>query len=655
METGVQTSRSQILPGYRFAPIHPGPEDAPLSICVVVRPGDQPASDPFVLLRELPGSRIYLGALCDAAGSIQEWLELWVQHLELSDLPSGGYQERLTNHAFDQRWRSEYARLSDSLPHRHIATGMEENNPGPVLIRNAPARAGSPFLAAQPAPWRICKDDALLQSVELAPYTSSPFRYLYATDGAGAKTFLATSADAPANPQVRPMAALNEAPGTLAVFNPLAGLIRVARFTPLELDDYLQILEGKAWPSTAFDGVSLAPKSVYGSLQTWSASPKGLPFLLHSRAGRDSLNEVFYLKLCALRDLFLEVRQCVKSQQAPLLNLTPASFRVFVPDVGDPFPALWAARCLLAKPGQAYPVQLSLTEQKYFLRLGRVEPSPFLPEGLGGHAFGIGSVRIRNVTSETDGLVLEGTLVADDYLRADPQDLLWFTLPLAEERLEFFARIRTSEAAGPKEARFRTLPVKLGESMSASLKKFAGTGFGKSPYELWPLLSSPCDLFSLGVVAVRVLLANGQSNLPEILDEVLSLARQVEKHVKDEGGFLPGMQALIKGDPHFLELVGPHKLVDSGHSPQEAWAKIQSELWLETVGLILRLFPGSGSHGFCKDFGDVSPLALETVLDRPLQELETLVLRARSVLTPSLSANEEIASLILAQLENHPD
>jgi len=68
--------------------------------------------------------------------------------------------------------------------------------------------------------------------------------------------------------------------------------------------------------------------------------------------------------------------------------------------------------------------------------------------------------------------------------------------------------------------------------------------------------------------------------------------------------------------------------------------------------LLLRLFPGAGSNSFCKSFGDVSPLALETVFDRPIQELETLLLRLRSVLAPSLSANDEIAGVLLEQLAN---
>jgi hypothetical protein len=342
------------------------------------------------------------------------------------------------------------------------------------------------------------------------------------------------------------------------------------------------------------------------------------------------------------------VRTYVKEQQLPLLNLSPTSFRVSLPKVGDQFPALWAAKCVLVKPGQAYPLRIKSTEQKYFVRLGKIEPSPFLPEGLGAHSFGIGSVRIRNVSAETDGTVLEGTLVAEDYLGLDTHDLLWFKLPLAEERLEFYAHVYTSETVGPKEARFRTVPTKHSDSVIASLKRAAGTAFQRAPYEIWPLLSSPCDMFSLGVLATRILLANRQSNLPVILDEVLSLARHFAKESAD--GLLPQLKLLLERDQHLLDLISPHALIESGDSPQQARSKIQMDLWLEAIGLLLRFFPGAGAQSFCRSFGDVSPRALEAVFDQPIQELETLVLRLRSLLAPSLSINEEIASVLLDQL-----
>ncbi|HWD91470.1 MAG TPA: hypothetical protein VG938_03890 [Verrucomicrobiae bacterium] len=634
---------------WQLAPIHRPDPGAPLRICVYVRPESSPVGGPFVLLRELPGSRAYLGAVCDADARVQEWVEVWVQTLELRDLAFSNYQERLTNFTFDQRWHSEYQAYLENLPESVIVTGMEENNPPPILIEKQTGQKTSGFAIVDPAKWRICKDDALLTSLGLPPYSTSPFRYLHDPEATGAKAFLSTATDAPANSHVQGIERLSD--GARAVFNPHAGLVRVNRFTPLGLDEYLQVLEGAPWNGMGSGATRLFPRSVYAELQTWSAVPKGIPFLLRPRGDAvEGLNEIFFLKLSALRDLFKEVRSYVKSQQLPLLNLSPASFGVHLGQVGEQFPALWTAKCELVKPGQAYPLQIKSTAQKYFIRLGRIEPSPFLPEGLAAHSFGIGSIRIREVKMEADGVVLDGTLVAEDYLGLDAHDLLWFKLPMAEERMEFFAHVYLSEAVGPKEARFRTVPARLPDPVVASLKRAAGTVFPRSPYEIWPLLSSPCDLFSLGVIAVRTLLANGKSNLPVILDEVQSLARHAGRDTEAGAEFIPILKSALERDSHLFDLVSPQALIESADSPEQARSKINLELWLEAMALMLRLFPGASPQSFCSSFGDVSPLALETVFDRPLQELDGLLLRLRSILVPGLSANEEIASAILEQM-----
>jgi hypothetical protein len=241
-------------------------------------------------------------------------------------------------------------------------------------------------------------------------------------------------------------------------------------------------------------------------------------------------------------------------------------------------------------------------------------------------------------------------LVGEDYLGVDSHDLLWFKLPVGNERLEFYAHVYTAESRGPKEARFRTVPARLSDSVTASLKRVAGTVFPRSPYEIWPLLSSPCDLYSLGVIAARVLLANSKSDLPVILDRVLSLSRLVGAEQTDELGLLTRLKSSIGKEKQLLDLVSPHCLGDPTDTPAQARAKIHWDLWLETMVVLLRLFPGTGSCSFCRDFGDVSPLALETVFDAPIQEFENLLLRLRSVLAPSLSVNEEIASVILEEL-----
>ena len=635
--------------GLVLAPLHSPIDTAPLRVCLLVRTEATPAHGPFVLQREVPGAQVFLGAVCDAAARIQDWVEVWVQTIEFRDLTFSGYQERLTNNVFDQRWCAEQELALAAVPDAVIVTGLEVQNPRPLLIKRRAAPAGAIIVPTEPSAWKLCQDDVLLESLGLPAYNTSPFRYLFQPETDGPKTFLATAADAPANAHVQGLERLKSAPEVTEVFNAHAGLIRVVRCSPLGLEEYLQTLEGRPWQSLGPGGRRWVRNDVYAELERWSAKPKGLPFLLHG-AGTpaERLNEIFFLKLSALLGMFKQVRAYACAQQLPLLNLSPASFSLYLPEVGEQFPALWAARCALSKPGQAHPLKIKSTEQRYFLRLGKVEASAYLPEGLGAHSFGIGSIRRRNVVAEAGGTVLEGTLVAEDYLGLDPHDLLWFKLPIGEDRVEFHAHVYTAEAVGPKEARFRTVPAKLPESVVTTLQNTGA--FAKAPYEVWPLLSSPCDLHSLGIIAIRALLANSRSNLPVIVDDVLGLARRVGKGDATE---LPAtLRAALQTEPKLLELISPQRLLEQEWTAEEACRQIHWDLWLDAIAWLLRVLPGAGLHCYCRDFGDVTPLALEKVFDAPIQDLENLCLRVRSVLAPTTAANDEIAGAITEFLIN---
>jgi len=629
-------------PGCALAPIHQADESTPLRIGVLLREVADPIGGFFVLLREISGARVYLGAICDQQTQIQEWIEVWVQSGDVPDLTFSNHQEQLTNPTLDQRWRLDFELNLTIIPGETIRTGMETENPGPMLIKKSATPGGLALTEA--TPWRVCKNDALLDSLGLPLYSQSSHRYLHDPTATSPQKLIAATPEAPINSDAQSSAALTAAPGLWAVFNPHGGFVRVQRFHPLTLEDLLLILEGQSWNGFTQGGLRIVPEKIYADLQSWSTNPRGLPFLLHGvRDSPDRANEVLFLKLAAWRDMFVAVRNYIKTHQLPLLNLSPASFAIKLHDVGDHFPALWTLKTLLTKPGQAYPLQIKSTDQKYFVRLGKITPSPFLAEGVAAHSFGLGSIRIRNVLPEAGGIVLEGTLVAEDFLGLNPHDLLWFKLPLASEKLDFYAHVFTGEAIGPKEARFRTIPAKLSEATLASLKQIAGTAFPRAPYEVWPLLSSPCDLFSLGVIGVRLLLVHSQSNLPVILDEIVSQSRHLGKSA--EGDLISALQAMLEQEPALRELIQP-----PGSATSPPAAKANQQLWLEALAIIIRLFPGTGPHSYCQDFGDVSPLALESIFAKPIEQLETLLMRLRSLVAPRPTSDAEIARVILDQL-----
>jgi len=651
MASGLKSNAWLEKSGFLLTPINGSDATGPLRVCLLVRRNADAQRGHFEVLADLPTVRIYLGAVCDTDARIQEWVRICVQVMDLQSLEFSGYKETLTNQVLDQRWLSDFNLQMSHLPSSVIVTGMEKVNPKPLQIQIPGGNAEAPFATSQPSRFEVCKDDALLESAGLPAYSNSPFRYLHDPESDGEQTFIAVTPHAPANERVQPLETLSGDSDGPVVFNPQGGFLRIVRESPLALEDHLTILEGEAWegcPRSAQTDLG----GILAELQNWSGSQKGLPFLLHSTVNpRDHLHEILFLKLSILRDLMKEVRTYTKTLQRPLLNLSPSSFVVRLEEVGTQFPALWTAKCALSMPGQTHPLEIRSTAERYFIRLGATTPSPFLPEGLGVHSQGVGQVRLRSLTGATGGAVIEGTLITDDYLGVNPTDLLCLTLPVGDTRLEFYAHVHAEEAVGPKEARFTTVATQLNESVTAMLENAAGTVFPKSHYEVWPLASSPSDLYSLGILGIRILLANSKTNLPVLIDEVLSVARSLDSDPAGNAPLTVRVRALMEQDKSIRGVLSPDALMSQAASEEHAASLTASGIWLDAVTLLLRLFPGAGAHSYCADFGDVSPAALETAFDAPLEVLESLLCRLRSILLPSLSSNEEIAGVILAELD----
>ena len=55
----------------------------------------------------------------------------------------------------------------------------------------------------------------------------------------------------------------------------------------------------------------------------------------------------------------------------------------------------------------------------------------------------------------------------------------------------------------------------------------------------------------------------------------------------------------------------------------------------------------------CRDFGDVPALALETVFNQPLEALEKLLIRSRSLILIDWNLNREVHTAIKSYLERN--
>jgi hypothetical protein len=153
-------------------------------------------------------------------------------------------------------------------------------------------------------------------------------------------------------------------------------------------------------------------------------------------------------------------------------------------------------------------------------------------------------------------------------------------------------------------------------------------------------------MYALGVLAVRTFLTNPQNTLAVALDEVLSLARQAATEYKEDVPLPTRIGSIMNADQRFTKSLAPHRLIQEQMEAAAAYEFLPPELWYHTLAAIIRLFPGIGPDSYCKDFGDAPALALEVIFNKPLEDLEKLLVRSRSLIVIDWNANREVHSAI---------
>jgi hypothetical protein len=631
--------------GYSAIPIQESDVAATMRLCVLARQTPDPAAGHLVLLRDLPDAMVYLGCLTDAGGRLREWAELWVQNVDGLDSSLPALREAFSNHSMDQRWTTMVKSLCTLNPKGFIQTDWETRHPLPTFLdlsHQQPVHPGLPDNR-----WRLCLDNAALQAAGLPEYGTSLFRYLYQPTSKDSG-FIPVVAGAPANPATHPLGeALRDIQAHVPL-NPQGGLMMAQNFSPLGYEDYVDLLGGKPWKGIEHGKRLLTLNGVYRSLDDWNQMQQGGAHLFLGAGGRAGrFVEAFHLKLQLFVEAVSLVRSFVEQQQLPFLNLAADSFRVSLNEVGSKLPFLWTANGVLVKPSHAYALPVESSDFRYFIRARSGGTSIYHPEGLNASLQSSGSVRIRKVLPPDQGrTLLEGTLVMQERLNVSPHDLLWIRLPLPSGRVDLYGHLYTTDGLAQGEARFRTVPQMLPAEVVNALRAAEGVSFARSPFEVVPLLSTPCDLYSLGVLAVRTFLVNPQNTLAVALDEVLSLARQAATDYNAETPLATRIGNIMNGDQRFAKSLAPHRLMQEPMEPLAALELLPSEMWFHTLAAIVRLFPGIGPDSYCKDYGDAPSLALETIFNQPLEELEKLLVRSRSLIVLDWNANREVHSAI---------
>ncbi|MGA2441278.1 MAG: hypothetical protein ABSH08_09970 [Tepidisphaeraceae bacterium] len=442
---------------------------------------------------------------------------------------------------------------------------------------------------------------------------------------------------------------------TLIPFNPDAAPMMVRDSGLIRLEDYIDFLSGKPWPGIMHgrtrldldgDFKAMADHDPQGSCEGW------LFLGQHGRWGR--LLEIFHLKLRLLHQAAVAVAATLQSTQRPLLNLSADSFAVKVDARSNALPFLWTSRLALLDPGDAFVVPVPDTDLQYFVSGCGEVTSIYCPEYIGSPS-GTATLRIRQIINESTGVLVEGTIATQERLVPAANDLVWIRLNLAAGVVDLYCRLETQQAMVAGEWRFRTVPRRFTQNIVEQLKAASGVPLTNVNFEVLCLRSSPVDLYSLAILAVRTLLVNAQTGLPIAKDEILSLARQVASEHDPSIPLRQRIQAIFDRDSRWLVALGPHRLLNELLEPKQIFDLVPPELWWDTLAFIIRLFPGIGKDSWRRDFGDAGRGGLHKVVLDVIPDIESLILRTRSLIVIDWRFNREINAAIRGHLAGLAD
>ncbi|MHC4213994.1 MAG: hypothetical protein ACYSWP_11530, partial [Planctomycetota bacterium] len=612
-----------------------------------------PVGGHLVLIRETIDARVLLGCLIDKSGRLHEWLELWLQNTEFLINTVSACRQSISNKTLDQQWHRQAQAFEKLDEQAIIMTAWETENPLPTFLDISTLSPIHPCDTNSSEQWKLCKDEGLLQQKQLPNYCSSIHRYLYLPASGPDSHFIPVTPGAPTNDYTKPISEICGDSSKFIPLNPSAGLMMVKKHEPIALETFIDILNGAKWDGIKHGRSVLdIDEKLYALSKDRNFScEQGRLFLeTHGMCGR--FIETFHLKLRLLADIVSSVHAMVSQLNRPMLNICPENWQVKIGEYGRGLPFLWTATALIADPGDAIKLAIEKSDFQYYLPALTTGTSVYRPIVTSMTTRGNASVRIREVLPDTgDTTIVEGTFTTRERIDVAGFDLISFQLNLTHGSVNLYGRLEENSAMATGEWRFRTVGQKFGDVIVSDLRSAQGVPMHGIPFEIIPLLSSPCDMYSLAVMAVRILLNDDKTTLPVAIDETLSLSRQVNMDSDSSANLETRIRNTFANDNRWLESLGPQHLTFDKITAEDALGLIPNELWWAALAIILRMFPGADPESECKNYGDAKPGGLHKVFERTITDLDNLILRSRSLIVADWKSNQEIAAVIQEYLK----
>jgi len=416
-----------------------------------------------------------------------------------------------------------------------------------------------------------------------------------------------------------------------SVFNPHDSPYQLTRLAPLAFDTFLERLGGVPEDETAGTG-----KSAGASGTLFAAEGSGIDAV-----------EALCLKLTAFLQIVAALRQHYLLLDRPHLDLHPGHLVVEPGPRSSFLPSLWSFRVKLLGASSARPVPLASG-----ISVPLPPPAPKAPFAapavqaarLAGPS--TGELLVERVLAEKKGDLwrIEGTLLDKHGFYPPPTLRDWIQLAWPEDLFgpgqTAVARLDPRTVAQGIEAAVTTEPVNLDPALARRLGRAGGFRVPGVRYRIYPALGIAEDLYSLGVLLLRILLVNDGQGIAALVPLLEALPRPgaIER---------PGSRRTVEEALAAMIAAEPERMAKSNlfHRAMERTPErpnaLPDDLWKAALLFALRLAargPGFGliaEPGGTFGWNETSPAthleAVESEAADLLRNLHTLLFQRQMV------------------------
>ncbi len=632
MQNTVAHQRIELDEGFDTIPLDSG-EEASVRLSLVVRKEADPSEGSFCRIRQLTDANVYLGCFTDRSGHILKWLEIWVRNYDnIADKLHENAFDVINNTVLDERWDRQKKILELSKASHVYKTSLDNQMEYSLHVDIYNKKVGFVKDATSKTHWKICKDDDLLKRLELAPYSTSIHRYLYLESMGAESAFLPITPNAPQNAKTKTIEEGIGSRSTLLPFNSYGGSIMVREVAPMTVESYLSVLAGRPMEGFGQGKKKLMPSGVYREIGDEVSVGYAAGRLVSTRQGQRAWKlESLLLKVRLFYEMISQVKACVELDQKPFFSLELSSFGISIPNVSPTSPFLWDAAVVVNRTSDAiaFSVEkqsdLDSRETTYYRTFRPLTASIYRPEALAQNRTLMAEVTLLKIDRDRDtGLYeISGSMRSSDIHSHGVlgRHFYFIDYSVRGKRMRLVAEMTEVDARVADKIQFKTLKLPLTSEQQLGLESFIGVEQVGVYCEIFPVLGTPCDLYSLGVIGMEVLFHGSDISLAQLKDQLRTLANAC-MDLSEEESIIERIVQTFETESDLRESLMPDSLGLASSGKNHMGLPPEERIWEGLLSIIMKMLSGLlKQESYCPSLSNENNFRITHVFDQPLRDL----------------------------------